>query len=236
LENSNNQEDTARGKPRIQTAPDNDRTTKRTTGERSRTRTRERIAQAALKAFAKRGYFDTTVDDIIRICRVSRGTFYYYFLNKEDVFEHLARQAVNDLLEEMQSARTPGKDFGQIEAANLAYFRAWSRHRDLLRVLGQAAVIEPRFAALRRELRRPFIDRLRRYLQRELENGRVRQMDPQVVAYALAGMFDWFASNWLSRGELNIPETEIEHVARELTAIWHLAVYGEEATVTTGTQ
>ncbi len=63
-------------------------------------RTRRRLSDAALRVFAKRGYHQTRVDDIVRAARTSHGTFYLYFANKEDLLRQLAIEcagAIEDL-------------------------------------------------------------------------------------------------------------------------------------------
>ena len=43
--------------------------------------------------FARRGFHETRVDDIVRAARTSHGTFYLYFANKEDLLRELALEA-----------------------------------------------------------------------------------------------------------------------------------------------
>src|ERR1700683_3013895 len=53
--------------------------------ERRLIQTRERIYRAALEIFARRGYLDTTVEDITEAADVGKGTFFNYFPTKEHV-------------------------------------------------------------------------------------------------------------------------------------------------------
>jgi AcrR family transcriptional regulator len=46
---------------------------------------RKRIVQAALKLFATRGYYHTSIADILRESDCTRGTLYYYFSSKEEL-------------------------------------------------------------------------------------------------------------------------------------------------------
>ncbi len=58
-------------------------------GPRKRAPAKERRAQicdAALACFAARGYHATTMDDIVRASGLSKGTLYWHFPSKEEVF------------------------------------------------------------------------------------------------------------------------------------------------------
>ena len=50
----------------------------------------QKLADAGLRVFARRGYHEARVDDIVRAARTSHGTFYLYFANKEDLLGALA--------------------------------------------------------------------------------------------------------------------------------------------------
>ena len=46
---------------------------------------RKRLVQTALKLFASRGYYHTSIADILRESGCKRGTLYYYFSSKEEL-------------------------------------------------------------------------------------------------------------------------------------------------------
>ena len=60
-------------------------------------KTMRRLSDAGLRVFARRGYHQTRVDDIVRAARTSHGTFYLYFSNKEDLLRELAVECAQAL-------------------------------------------------------------------------------------------------------------------------------------------
>src|SRR5271156_4639478 len=65
---------------------------------------RQRLLDAGLKLFANRGYAGTGVQDITEEARVTKPTLYYYFENKEGLFQALVDQAMDERLRLMRQA------------------------------------------------------------------------------------------------------------------------------------
>jgi len=57
---------------------------------------RREILVAARELFVKKGYEQTSVNDILKIVDIAKGTFYYYFTSKEEVLEAI----ILDIVEE----------------------------------------------------------------------------------------------------------------------------------------
>lgn len=73
--------------------------------ERKKAQTRERIYRAALKLFAERGLAATTVDEIVAVADVAKGTFFNYFGSKEQIFGLFVEIQLGKLAEAAQEAR-----------------------------------------------------------------------------------------------------------------------------------
>ena len=65
---------------------------------------RERLARAALELFAKRGFAETTVEDITNAADVGKGTFFNYFPSKEHIFLAFAEMQIARLTEYVGAA------------------------------------------------------------------------------------------------------------------------------------
>ena len=61
---------------------------------------KKRLVHAALKLFATRGYYHTSIADIVRESGCTRGTLYYYFPSKEELGYGVIDEAMRRLVEE----------------------------------------------------------------------------------------------------------------------------------------
>ncbi len=57
----------------------------------------QKLLDAGLAEFDERGFQAVRVDDVVRRAKISHGTFYLYFSNKEDLFKALLSDALVDM-------------------------------------------------------------------------------------------------------------------------------------------
>lgn len=57
---------------------------------------RREILIAARELFVKKGYEQTSINDILKIVDIAKGTFYYYFASKEEVLEAIILDIVDE--------------------------------------------------------------------------------------------------------------------------------------------
>lgn len=70
----------------------------------SREQTRRRLLTAAARLFARRGYQATSVDDIAEAAGFSKGAVYYNFESKDELFEALVGEMIDELTTSLESA------------------------------------------------------------------------------------------------------------------------------------
>lgn len=64
---------------------------------------REKIIKCAKDEFSKYSFYDASINRIIKEAGVSRGSFYQYFENKEDLFIYLLDELKDKILKAMRS-------------------------------------------------------------------------------------------------------------------------------------
>jgi AcrR family transcriptional regulator len=72
------------------------------------------ILSAAKSVFAHKGYYETRMDDIARKAELAKGTLYYYFQSKNEIFFHLMEQQAAKVYQEIKSRVPRGASFLEI--------------------------------------------------------------------------------------------------------------------------
>ena len=97
--------------------------------------------QAALDEFATRGFHDASLNGVIKAAGISKGSMYYYFDGKEDLYAYVAQLSLAGLFEQVGSL--PDLGAGDADAF-------WSILGDYYLRLMRALVASPQLAAMLR--------------------------------------------------------------------------------------
>lgn len=171
--------------------------------QRRSAETRERLFRAALELFAKKGFTETTVEDITEAADVGKGTFFNYFPSKDHILLAFGEMQLAKLEAAIEEARRTGEPMPKF-----------------LRSLGIRMTQEP--------ARNPSI--VRALLQAYLSTTAVREgtIDLQKRVHALHTQIIQLGQE---RGEIrnDLPAAEMAHVFRQTIfgtlLVWSL--YGD---------
>jgi AcrR family transcriptional regulator len=169
-------------------------------------RTRQNLLEAAEVVFGERGYEAASIVDITRTAGVAQGTFYLYFGGKKAIFAELVDELGATLRRTLAAAVEGLADRLAIERAGLvAFLHFVQEHKNLYRIIRQAEFVDE---ALHREYYRRLAQGYRDGLAKAMQRGEIRALDPEAVAYALMGIFDFMGMRWvLWEGRLPPAET-----------------------------
>lgn len=173
-------------------------------------RTRQRILDAGEKVFGERGYEAASIVDITREAGVAQGTFYLYFNGKKAVFVELVGELGATLRRTLASAVEGLHDRIEVERAGLvAFLRFVQEHKNLYRIIRQAEFVDE---ALYRDYYRKLAEGYRDGLARAMKAGEIRKLDPEAVAFALMGIFDFLGMRWVLWEDRLPPKKTIDDV------------------------
>lgn len=85
---------------------------------RSRSATKQKLFHAAVTLIAEQGFSSTTVEEIAERAGVAKGTVYYNFASKTELFEELLRYGVELLTHDLREAaeKTAAQDGSRVDA------------------------------------------------------------------------------------------------------------------------
>jgi AcrR family transcriptional regulator len=74
------------------------------TTHRTKEQRRSQIADAAITCFAKKGYYEASMDDIAKAAGLSKGSLYWHFPSKRDLFKTLLESWIAEVMEGLPEA------------------------------------------------------------------------------------------------------------------------------------
>ena len=118
-------------------------------------------------------------------------------------------------------------DPAAIVARNTEFFRVYARHRRVFRVLRElAARHEPGLEVVWLDVRRGYVDRIRRWLAQLQAAGELVTADVELLADALGGVLDQLAYTRLALGVDEPTDELIEALGRVSGEIWSRTLGG----------
>lgn len=155
---------------------------------------RRRILEGALKAFAKKGFYNTKVSEIASEAGVADGTIYLYFKNKDDLLISLFEDRMEWVIERLNSemAHLEGGAIDKIYAFVELHFLLVVENRDLAEFITVELRQSAKFV---KEYKNPKFGDYLRILQNLIEQGQQEgvirdDVDSKLAARAIFGALD----------------------------------------------
>lgn len=165
-------------------------------------RRRAEVIDVAAKVFAERGYHATSIEDLVRATRMTKGGLYHYTAGKEDLLLGVVEELMDPLL---TTAKEALKAEGTAESRLRALLTLWlehvANHRDHMIVFGQERRTLERTARWRqlRLARRSFERLLTEAIDAGCEDGSFAVADRRLALMMLLGAVNhvpqWFRPN-----------------------------------------
>ena len=159
----------------------------------------EKILDAALRVFARKGYRDAAVDDIASESDTSKGGVYFHFPGKQAIFLALLDRSTERLKAKIQTATSAHTDpIARADAAMLAVLHAFMNHRAMARLfmieaLGAGREFQQRLASVHKE----FAAIIRDELDKAVCQGAIEPLDTTIAATAWFGALNEIITSWL---------------------------------------
>jgi AcrR family transcriptional regulator len=183
-----------------------------------------KVIEAAAQLFARHGYHGTSTREIARLAEISENTLFRHFEHKEDIFWSALTanlsgfKVCKELLESMGRGDDPEVVLPQI----LALFLDTVTFRPQMLCLIAVGLIEHRgkAQAICYEHLSQIFAVFHSYLVKNMEAGRIRDLDPRMItsAFAVTVMVHPEISRLITG--ILAPQTDIRAAVRAYTKFW----------------
>jgi AcrR family transcriptional regulator len=162
---------------------------------------REAVLVAAARAFRERGVHNTTLDDIASFLNVTKPTIYYYLTNKEQIIFECFRLGIGRItavLADLEKSHGSGRE--KLAALARRYAEVMASDFGWCMVRVEDHDLSPAVARRLKGMKSEIDQGIRRLVRAGIEDGSIRECDPKMTAFALAGALNGIG-HWYRAGE-----------------------------------
>lgn len=161
---------------------------------------RAAILRAAIKVFARNGYFNSKVSDVAGEARIADGTVYLYFKSKDEILHSIFDQAMNEFIDEgRRELALIAEPADRLKRVAELHLKRLSDDRDL------AIVFQVELRGSTKHMREfsaagfhDYLDIIRKTITDGQAAGDFRNdIKPIVAAKILYGALDEMVTNWV---------------------------------------
>ncbi len=159
--------------------------------------TKEKVLDTALKLFNKKGYSQTSLEDIVSSLRLTRGAFYWHFKDKDDLLAQLIVREHTFIADLIKTAVVDGStDKEKLEKLMLYLVNSFydtKRYRDYVYFVRFAVEFNSASAYFKRltGLNDYIINEVKKIIASAISNGEIKfEIDPESTAVYIVSMLD----------------------------------------------
>lgn len=148
--------------------------------------TLDNLCAAAERVFYKKGYHNSTIKDITSEANIGLGTFYIYFNDKKSLYVHLLSDYSKFIRKAISKKISHLTDRRDIEREGLVAFLEVVRDNQYIyNIIWESLYIDKKlFVGYYEDFARHYIN----YIEIAQEEGEMRKLNPETVAYVLMGI------------------------------------------------
>lgn len=138
---------------------------------------KEKIFGAAVKEFSTKRFSEASINKIVKVAGIPRGSFYQYFSGKEDIYRYMAEEIAREQAVVMRFITPPAADSSAFDEliykarAVIELFRVRPEYRKIAMLMEKddSGLINARFVSAEE------VNRIKDLLERDKQRSRIKQ-------------------------------------------------------------
>ena len=152
-------------------------------------KTKRKIFETSMKLFAEKGYEATSIEEITATVGVAKGTLYYHFSSKEEIFNFLVEEGIK-LLQNSIDIKTAKRNnyIDKIKAIVLIQIKIVAKYEDIITILlSQFWGNEKRNKRCQEQVYE-YINKIEKIVQEGIEKGEIKNGHSRAIASEIYGL------------------------------------------------
>lgn len=167
-------------------------------------KTKRKIFETSMKLFAEKGYDATSIEEITATVGVAKGTLYYHFSSKEEIFQFLVEEGVKLLKNSIQIKTDKlTNSIDKIKAIVLIEIKVLVKYENFMTIILSEIWGTGQRSKMCRDYVFEYIQMIQEIVEEGMKRGEIIKTDPNVIA---SGIFGFVCSSLIYklRREKNI--------------------------------
>ena len=187
-------------------------------------KTKRRIFTTAIKLFAEKGYDNAGIEEITAVAGVAKGSLYYHFETKEEVFDLLLEEGEKLLNNSIEiKFKHCNNALDKLKAIIMIQIKSIIRYTDFVTVIINNTIGEtPRTQKCQKAVNN-YVQKIKEVIEEGIEQGIFYEGDAEGIAYGILGVsFSGLLYRIKKEGEVTaeqIYKSYIETVIRGITKV-----------------
>lgn len=152
-------------------------------------KTKRKIFEASMKLFAEKGYDATSIEEITANVGVAKGTLYYHFTSKEEIFYFLVEEGIKLMQNSIDIKTSKLNNYiDKLKAIVLIQIKVVVKYENLITILlSQFWGKEERNQKCKEHVYN-YISKIEEIVKEGIEKGEIKEGNPEAIASEIYGL------------------------------------------------
>lgn len=152
-------------------------------------KTKRKIFETAMQLFADKGYEATSIEEITATVGVAKGTLYYHFSSKEEIFNFLVEEGIKLLQNsiDIKTSKLPNY-IDKLKAIILIQIKIVVKYEDIITILLTQFLGKKARNQKCQKLVYEYINKIEEIVKEGIKKGQIKQGNSQAIASEIYGL------------------------------------------------
>ena len=152
-------------------------------------KTKRKIFEASMKLFAKKGYEATSIEEITATVGVAKGTLYYHFSSKEEIFDFLIAEGIKLLQNSIDIKTSKYENYiDKLKAIILIQIKIVNKYDEIITILLNQSLGNEKRNEKCKEYIFEYINRIEEIVKEGIKLNQIKEIETRVIASEIYGL------------------------------------------------